>query len=192
MIVGHTSPKSMSHRLAKAYIENQKEIGNSINILDLANLNFNPVLVHGYREIQSLEEDLVYSQELISKANHIALFYPTWWGTMPAKLKGFFDRIFLPGFAFKYEDGKSIPKKLLKGKTATIVTTMDTPPFYYKFIQRNLGVRILKNLILGFSGIKTTKTVLVGPSRGSSENDVRNGSTQSVIFNENVYMLYNY
>lgn len=44
-----------------------------------------------------LEEDLVKAQELIRWADHLVFVYPIWWGTMPAVLKGFFDRVFLPG-----------------------------------------------------------------------------------------------
>ncbi len=47
-------------------------------------------------------------------------------GEDPALMKGFFDRIFLPGFAFKYREGKALPDKLLKGRTAHLLVTMDT------------------------------------------------------------------
>ena len=110
-----------------------------------------------------LEADLLQSQEYITQADHIAIFYPTWWGTIPAKLKGFFDRVLLPGFAFKFSESSPVQKKLLVGKTATIVTTMDTPIWYYKYVQGNLGVKLLKNLILKFCGIETKKVVYVGP-----------------------------
>ena len=44
-------------------------------------------------------------------------------------LKGFVDRVFLPGFAFKYRPGKAFPAQLLKGRTAQLLVTMDTPPW---------------------------------------------------------------
>ena len=48
----------------------------------------------------------------------MVIFTPIWWGALPAKLKGLIDRTFLPGFAFQYEEGKLMPKQLLKGRTA--------------------------------------------------------------------------
>ena len=68
---------------------------------------------------------------------------------MPAKFKGAIDRVFLPGFSFKYVEGKSIPKKLLKGRTSELLITLDTA-FWYKYIQ-------------GF-GIKNKPLAYFGPS----------------------------
>ncbi len=172
IIQGHTDNSSLVHSLAMAYRDSYEEKGYTISLIDLADIGFDPVLKKGYKEIQPLEDSLVNAQALIKEADHIGIFYPTWWGTMPAKLKGFFDRVFLPGFAFEFNNDSKFPKKLLDGKTCTIVTTLDTPVWYYKYIQRNLGIRTLKNLILGFCGIKTKKTVYVGPVKDLNKKDV--------------------
>lgn len=169
VIQGHTDKTSLIYALANSYYEHQKSSGCEVDMIDLALINFDPTLKMGYKEIMPLEESLQTCQHLIKDADHIVVFYPTWWGTLPAKLKGFFDRVLLPGFAFKFEEGKMLQTKLLSGKTATIVTTMDTPPFFYKYLQGNLGIKLLKNLILGFCGIKTKKVVLVGPVRSFDE-----------------------
>jgi|SRR3989304_5289898 len=86
--------------LAEAYIEGAKAAGADIKQLYLGELKFDPILWHGYKEIQELEEDLKMAQEFILWAEHLVFVYPTWWGTIPALLKGFIDRTFLPGFAF--------------------------------------------------------------------------------------------
>lgn len=78
-----------------------------------------------------LEEDLVDSQQMILWADHVVLAYPNWWGFMPAITKGFFDRILLPGFAFKNYSGKNLPEKLLHGKSIRIMVTMDTPKWWF-------------------------------------------------------------
>ena len=53
----------------------------------------------------SLEPDLVELQELIQSANHLVLISLVWWGSVTALMKGFLDRVLLPGFAFKYRKG---------------------------------------------------------------------------------------
>ena len=53
---------------------------------------------------------------------------------MPALLKGFFDRTFLPGFAFKYRNRSQLWDKLLSGRTADLLVTLDTPPWYFRWI----------------------------------------------------------
>jgi len=88
---------------------------------------------------------------------------------MPAVMKGFFDRALLPGFGFKYRKDSSMPEKLLSGRTADIMVTMDTPPIFYKWFLGNVGVRQLKTNILGFCGIKTKHVYYFGPVRDSQK-----------------------
>ena len=90
-------------------------------------LDFNSILKHGYRQWTELEPDLLMIQQDIVDADHLVFEYPTWWGTCPALLKGLIDRVFLPGFAFKYRDNSLFWDKLLKGNTARLIVTMDTP-----------------------------------------------------------------
>lgn len=49
---------------------------------------------------QALEPCLQRCQESLLWAEHLIIVYPVWWGTMPALLKGWLDRVLLPGFAF--------------------------------------------------------------------------------------------
>lgn len=52
---------------------------------------------------------------------------------MPARLKGLLDRTLLSGFAFQYVKGKAQPLRLLAGKTARLLLTMDSPVWYYRW-----------------------------------------------------------
>lgn len=85
----------------------------------------------------------------------------------------FFEMVFSPGFAFKYHDrmGKNIVSwdKLLKGKSARIISTMDAPPWYYKWIIGDPGGKIMRKGILGFSGISPVKTTYFGSVKLSTE-----------------------
>ncbi|WP_276319577.1 NAD(P)H-dependent oxidoreductase [Crenobacter cavernae] len=95
--------------------------------------------------------------------------YPIWWGAMPALLKGFIDRVFLPGFAFKYRDGSVLWDKLLAGRSAHLLTTMDTPPWYFRWIYRMPGHNQMKRTILEFCGIRPVAVSSFGPVRGAAE-----------------------
>ncbi|WP_254778038.1 NAD(P)H-dependent oxidoreductase [Paenibacillus sp. cl141a] len=83
--------------------------------------------------------------------------YPNWWGGMPALLKGFIDRVFLPGFAFKYRRNSPLPEQLLKGKTARLIVTMDSPYVYYRFYLGQPGHQMMKHSILKFCGVGTVR-----------------------------------
>lgn len=167
LILGHPDADSFCGALAEAYTRGAS--GAEVRRLDLGSLAFDPVLHRGYREIQALEPNLVAAQDAITWAEHLVFIYPTWWGGLPALLKGFIDRTFLPGFAFKYHANDPFWDRLLKGRTAQILTTMDAPTWYYRWIARAPGLRELRHSILAFCGVKTTGTLLMGPVKTSDE-----------------------
>lgn len=169
VVLGHPSTDSFRGALAGAYVEAAKNAGHDVRLLRLYGLQFDPVLHDGYNQVQLLEPDLVQAQADITWTEHLAFVYPIWWGGIPALMKGFFDRIFLPGYAFKYRVGKAFPDKLLKGKTAHLLVTMDTPPWYYKWVYRMPGLHQIRKTTLEFCGIKPVKTLTFGPILGSKD-----------------------
>jgi NAD(P)H dehydrogenase (quinone) len=138
----------------------------NVQLITLAELEFDPILHKGMKEDQPLEPHLIKAQEAITRANDIIWIYPTWWGSLPALLKGFIDRTFLPGFAYQFTKF-GIPKKLLKGRSSTIITTMDAPPAL-SIMMLDLSVRVLKNAVLNFCGLKVNKVIRFGPVRTST------------------------
>ncbi len=161
LILGHPNKNSLNGKLLEFYEELAKSKERNIRKILLGDLNFNPILNKGYNEIQELEPDLKKAQVDILWADHLVFFFPVWWYNLPALLKGFIDRVFLPGFAFKYQENSAIPERLLNGKTASIICTSGTPRIFYYFLGKNNGHKVLKN-ILKFCGIKTKNKVIIG------------------------------
>ncbi|MBU0645310.1 MAG: NAD(P)H-dependent oxidoreductase [Alphaproteobacteria bacterium] len=154
--------------LADSYATAAQEAGADIKRIVLRDMAFDPILHNGYAQVQPLEPDLETAFETVEWCNHFALFYPTWWGGHPALLQGFFERTFLPGKAFKYHENDPFWDKLLKGRTAEAITTMDTPALYYRIMNRNAGPNRMKRTILEFTGMKA-KVRLIGSLRNTSE-----------------------
>lgn len=154
IINGHPDPKSFGQALAEKYQHGAIQSGTSVDVIHLHQLTFNPNLQYGYRKRTELEPDLIEAQQKIKAASHLVFIYPTWWGTLPALLKGFIDRVFLPGFAFENKPNSIFWDKKLKGKSARIITTMDTPKWYYRLFYRNTGHHAMKNAFLNFCGVK--------------------------------------
>ncbi len=169
VIIGHPDPESYCSALAHAYMEGAKGKAAQIRTIDLSQISFDPNLKYGYRKRTELEDDLKEAQELIRWADHLVIVYPTWWGTMPAILKGFFDRVLLPGFAYKYREGSSLWDKLLTGKTAHVIVTMDTPSWYNRLIYWQAGHLVMKRNILKFCGIKPVKVTEISGVNASAE-----------------------
>jgi len=172
VLSGSPKSSSFSEQLAESYATAASE-HHEVRVLKISEMQFNPDLSAGYHQSQALEEDLIVFQTAIEWAEHLVITTPIWWGTLPAKFKGVFDRAFLPGFAFSYEKGKTIPKKLLKGKTARILMTMDTPTWYYRYVQGAPALKQLKITTLGFCGFKGIRSHMLGPmiSANDSQKD---------------------
>ena len=154
--------------LQQPYAAAAAAAGHEVRLLELDRLVFDPILHHAYKVVQELEADLKTAQELILWADHLAIAYPVWWGSVPALLKGFLDRIMLPGFAFKYRQGKAFPDKLLTGRSAHLLVTMDTPPWYFRLVYRAPAIHQMKKTTLAFCGVSPIKTLMCGPVLDSS------------------------
>lgn len=168
VVLGHSCADSLCAALATAYRQAAEQAGHEVRWLAVGELKFDPLLHYGYGQPQDLEPDLLAAQQAILWADHLLFVYPTWWGGMPALLKGFIDRVFLPGFAFKYRNGSSLWDKLLSGRSAQLLVTMDSPPWYYRWINRMPGHHQMKRTILEFCGISPVLVHSFGPVRGSS------------------------
>lgn len=169
IILGQPSSSSLCAALAQAYADAARQSGADVRLLQLGDMAFDPILHHGYQRIQPLEPDLQAAQADITWAQHLVWVYPIWWGGLPALLKGFLDRIFLPGFAFKYRPQSALWDRLLAGRSAELLVTMDSPPWYYRWVQRQPGHRQMKQTILEFSGIQPVRVHSFGPVIRSSE-----------------------
>jgi NAD(P)H dehydrogenase (quinone) len=169
MILGTPKNNSFCHALNEAYAQGARSKGHVVRQLKLGEMSYDPVLRDGYEQSQQLEPDLLEAQRQIHWAEHLVFVYPVWWGGIPALLKGFFERTFLPGFAFKYRNRSQLWDKLLSGRTADLLVTMDTPPWYFRWIYGAPGHRQMTRTILGFSGIKTRRLAEFAPVRPSSE-----------------------
>jgi NAD(P)H dehydrogenase (quinone) len=175
VILGHPRLESYCNALSQAYERGATEAGAEVRRLDLARLEFDPIL-HTASEARfsgeqskGLEPDLLKAQQDIAWADHLVFVYPSWWGSFPALFKGFIDRAFTPGFGFKYIKGKSLPEQLLKGKTARLIVTMDTPAWWNRFVYRAAGHNAMTHATLHFCGVKPVRITNIGKMRSLDE-----------------------
>ena len=152
--VGHPGETSLSHGLADAYQRGAEAQGAEVRRMNLFDMDFDPALTHGYRQRKDHEPDLVEFLDNTLWADHLAWFHPMWWGGMPAKMQGAIDRTFLPGITFAYRENSSLWDKLLKGKTADVTVTADTPGWFLKFMYGNALKHRMTKQVLGFTGVK--------------------------------------
>lgn len=163
IIQGHPSQDSLSAALAQAWAEGAQAKGHGVRWLRLGDMQFDPILHGSDPHQQTLEPDLLQAQQDLLWAEHTVWVFPVWWGGVPALLKGFLDRTFTSGFAYKFSSGSSLPVQLLKGRTAELLVSLDTPAWYYRWVQRMPALHQMRITTLAFCGIRTVRTELLGP-----------------------------
>lgn len=155
LICGHPDADSFTGALLERYQVAAEDAGHSVTRFNLGQMQFDPVLRKGYKEIQQLEPDLVNLQNAIRECDHLVVAYPNWWCTMPAILKGLFDRIWLPGFAFNFNKQTKKIDKHLKGKTARVFILSGSHSPLKTWWEFGDYTNEIQYGILEFSGLKT-------------------------------------
>ncbi|MEK7612955.1 MAG: NAD(P)H-dependent oxidoreductase [Patescibacteria group bacterium] len=175
ILLGHPNSNQgeiFSAELATLYETAAKQAGHEVKRFNLADLTFDPILHRGYVAIQELEPDLKTVQEAIKWCDHFVVIYPNWWCTMPALLKGFFDRAWLPGFCFNMRKNKQGKQtigwiKRMKGKTSRVIVLSGSHPLLL-FLFFGDYTNEIKMGILWFAGFKV-KVTRFGPTDQAPE-----------------------
>jgi len=162
VIDGHPYEKSFCRAVADHYVEGAKNAGHDVQLLSLRDMKFDPILRAGYKVIQPLEADLQQAQAELKAANHIVMITPIWWGGPTALLKGFLDRTFLPGFAFKYRPDSVWWDKFMTGRSGHVIVTSDAPAWYMRFFRGDSTVKLIRESTFDFVGIKPVRVTRIG------------------------------
>ncbi|WP_243291908.1 NAD(P)H-dependent oxidoreductase [Bacillus sp. FJAT-47783] len=157
IIVAHPSPSSFNKSIVETCIQKLEEKNHEIRVRDLYEMSFNPVLKEDSFTVPQQEKapsTVREEQEHINWAENLIFIFPTWWGGMPAILKGYFDRVFTNGFAFEFQDEGS--EGLLTHKKALIFQTTANPKDKLKSLQLITAIETIIDVgILQFCGIET-------------------------------------
>ncbi|PKG41570.1 NAD(P)H-dependent oxidoreductase [Psychroflexus sp. MES1-P1E] len=170
IINGHPDKQSYNYALSEAYLKGANKTNSKLSQINISELEFNPNLKFGYRKRMELEPDLVDAIDKIKKADHIVWIFPMWWYGHPALMKGFIDRAFVPSITYQPIEGKPLPEMLLKGKSARLIITADTPKWYDFLIMNRPAINQFKKGTLQFCGINPVKVTYIVPIKNSTSN----------------------
>ena len=162
-LIIYAHPKTTGHcpTILKEVEKTLKNRNIDYELIDLYKIKYDPVLhetehyTTGHEKVSKQNLDF---QNKIKKTNKLIFIYPVWWGSMPAIMKGFLDRVFTSGFAFKFKPAPivgGIPIKLLKGTKAIVFLTTGTIKPLTFLIFGNRFKKLIRKDILGFFGINT-------------------------------------
>ncbi|CUH88541.1 Putative NADPH-quinone reductase (modulator of drug activity B) [Phaeobacter sp. CECT 5382] len=163
---GHPAESSLSKQLGVTYARTAEASGHEVRICHLHEMDFDSDYgFGGYSQTKPLEPDLQGFVRDLEWCEHFVMTTPMWWGGLPAKLKGLFDRALLPGQAFDPRNTTmGIPAPLLKGRSGRVFLTADTPGWAMSLFYKKAMLRQVEKQILGFIGLKPVKTSFFAPA----------------------------
>ncbi|AZN40180.1 NAD(P)H-dependent oxidoreductase [Paenibacillus albus] len=182
VVIAHPNPESFNHAIAKRFTSALQEKGHEVAIRDLYGIGFEAVL--SMRDFAASRagdtpSDIRAEQQMISDADVLTWIYPIWWTGLPAILKGYVDRVFAYGYAYKYSEGGDI-EKLLVGKKGYSINTHGTPIDIYQSIGMLGALQKTSDTgIFDFCGIETVGHLFFG-SVPQVDDDAREGMLKRV------------
>lgn len=147
IIYAHPSELSFNHAIKEKIISLIDSQGDQYDVIDLYQEQFQPVLsADDFIALQNntVTEDVKRHQKLVADAQNLIFIYPIWWFNQPAILKGWIDRVFSSGFAYRDDEAGFTP--LLSDKSATVIVTLGSQK--ETLIQYGMD-DFMKNMIVG-------------------------------------------
>jgi NAD(P)H dehydrogenase (quinone) len=153
-VLAHPLKDSFAASVSRTVVSTLEAKGHDVDLLDLYAENFEPRLSAVERASLTgpydLSEIAPYAERL-KAAEALIFVFPQWWFNLPAILKGFVDRTFVPGIAYDLDDaGIKLVPKLEKLRYFWAFSTTGSPWWVVKFYMGDPVRRILKRGIAAF------------------------------------------
>ncbi|UJP09942.1 NAD(P)H-dependent oxidoreductase [Microbacterium sp. KUDC0406] len=149
---GHPDAHSLTAELARRYAAAHGDA----SLLALRDLDFDPHLRLGYRERMPLEPDLADAKTALHEATNVVVVTPLWWGSVPAVLKGFFDRALLPQQEYRYTPA-GLPVGMVGADRGRLLLLADTPWFFAPITGLPAQTQVARNT-MKLCGIRSVRT----------------------------------
>jgi len=159
VVLAHPNSDSFSHAIADRACVGLRGAGHEVHVLDLYAV--------GFRAAMSLADHVAYHGDnpaidpmvadhgaLVRGADALVFVYPTWWSSLPAILKGWLERVMVPGVAFVFNDQGKVRPGLNNIRRIVGISTYGSPRSYVGLINDN-GRRTLTRALRLNTGLRT-------------------------------------
>ena len=132
VVHAHPSPTSFNRALFDVTVAALTERGHHVDAFDLYADGFQPAMTaaerHAYHGDIPVIDPLVatYSQA-IDRAEAMVFVYPTWWSGLPAMMKGWLEKVMVPGIAFGFDEAGKVAPRLQHVNRIAGITTYGSP-----------------------------------------------------------------
>jgi len=158
VVLAHPNSDSFSHAIADRACAGLRGAGHEVQVLDL--------YAQGFRAAMSLDDHVAYHGDhpaidpmvadhgaLVLRAEALVFVYPTWWSSLPAILKGWLERVMVPGVAFVFNDNGKVRPGLTNVRRIVGISTYGSPRSYVRLINDN-GRRTLTRALRLNTGLR--------------------------------------
>jgi NAD(P)H dehydrogenase (quinone) len=128
VIASHPSEQSLTMSVVARYVKMVRALGHDAIIRDLYRMDFDPVLKDWERPVSdrhTIATDVADELKVLKGVDVFVLVYPIWFGTPPAMLKGYIERVLGSGFSYLSVRDRA-PNELLAGKLLVSLTLSGT------------------------------------------------------------------
>jgi NAD(P)H dehydrogenase (quinone) len=165
----HPSKESFNRHVLEAFVKGLRDSGHTFEVNDLYDTNFKSEMDSDQylREIgldpdAPIPHDVKMEQEKVNRADVLAFIYPVWWSDCPAKLKGWFDRVWTYGYAYFYDESEERYTKIKIEKAIVICSAGHTVEHLEEIgIAESMRRIMLNDRLLGL-GVKAAKMEILG------------------------------
>lgn len=167
IILGHPNKYSFNYSIAETCREQVEASGHTVLFHDLYAEKFDPIQYID-NENSDIKDDIKSHCSHLKSCDAIIVIHPNWWGQPPAIIKGWIDRVLLPGVAYDFElndKGDYIPVGLLKAKVGLVLNTSNTPTIF----ENDVLDAIWKNKVLNICGVNEVKRINFGMVKKSDD-----------------------
>jgi NAD(P)H dehydrogenase (quinone) len=156
VVVAHPDPDSFNHAIASTASAALSKAGHQVTVLDLYAEEFRAemspderVAYHTDRPI--LDPTVERYAGIVKQAEALVFVYPTWWSTMPAILKGWLERVMVPGVSFVFDEKHHVRRGLKQVRRIVGISTYGSSRLYVKAMHDNGRRTLLRALRLNTS-----------------------------------------
>ena len=153
VVVAHPDPNSFTHAIATTARAALTEHGHEVTVLDLYAEEFRTAMSpderHAYHSERPLLDPVAERHAgLVKQTEAFVFVYPTWWSTMPAILKGWLERVMVPGVGFVFNERHHVRRGLTQTRRIVGISTYGSRWWYVKAMHDNGRRTLLRALRL--------------------------------------------
>jgi putative NADPH-quinone reductase len=178
VVVAHPCADGFAHSAADAAVVGLRQAGHEVDVIDLYADGFSATMSHEERVAYHGEQPILDPQVAdhaarLQRAEIVVFVYPTWWSGLPAILKGWLERVMVPGVGFRFDEcsGKVRPG-LRQVRRIVGITTWGSPRPYALLVNDN-GRRILSRAFRMSCGVRARPLWLALYGMNTADDDRR-------------------